>query len=74
VIGTVYQFADLQQLCKPGAKPSLRTVVAWCEDNYIRFRYDRKGGIWTTADALNAALGLRPAANEPTEERPQDLI
>lgn len=29
----------------------------------MRYRYDGKGGIWTTLDALNAAIGLR-AAND----------
>lgn len=74
MIGTVLQFADLQELCKPGHKPRARTVVAWCERKHIRFHYDGQGGIWTTTDALNAALGLMPPANDPAGERPQDLI
>ena len=56
----VLQFSDLQELCRPGEKPRLATVETWARKQGIRFRYDGKGGIWTTLDALNEALGVRP--------------
>lgn len=70
MIGPVLQFHDLQELCKPGEKPRLATVEAWAIRYAIRYRYDGKGGIWTTVDALNASLGLTASANDnsyPTE-------
>ena len=69
MIGPILQFEDLQELCQPGAHPRLATVERWARAQGVRYRYDGKGGIWTTVDALNAALGV-VAANEdayPTE-------
>lgn len=63
MIGSVFEYEDLQELCKKGKKPKLCTVVRWAERNGIRFRYDGSGGIWTTVAALNSALGLS-AAND----------
>jgi len=64
VIGNrILQFEDLQELCKKGEKPRLATVEKWARDNGIRYKYDGEGGIWTTLEALNAALGLA-AAND----------
>ena len=63
MIGPVLQFEDLQQLCQPDKKPRLATVEKWARAQGVRFRYDGRGGIWTTLDALNAALGIK-AAND----------
>lgn len=64
LIGDVLQFQDLQELCRPGERPRLATVEAWARTCGIRYKYDGKGGIWTTAAAMNAALGLQLASNE----------
>lgn len=70
----VYLFEDLQELCKPGERPTLATVEAWAVAQGIRYRYDRKGGIWTTREALNAALGLGQApANDDDPYSPEDV-
>lgn len=61
--GHILQFGDLQELCKKGEKPRLSTVEKWAQDNGIRYKYDGEGGIWTTLEALNAALGVA-AAND----------
>lgn len=58
MIGPVLQFEDLQELCKPREHPRLATVETWARLQGIRYLYDGKGGIWTTLDALNAALEL----------------
>lgn len=72
MIGPVLQFNDLQELCQPGKRPRLATVEQWARRCGIRYQYDGQGGIWTTAAALNAALGLNtPAANEAY---PTDLV
>jgi hypothetical protein len=73
MIGPVLQFADLQQICKPGENPKLSTVEAWARKIGVRFQYDGAGGIWTTVDALNAALGIGEAANE-TKYDPTNLV
>ncbi len=64
--GTVLQFADLQDLCKPKAtsRPRRATVEAWARRIGLRYQYDGDGGIISSVEALNQALGVRqPAAN-----------
>lgn len=61
---SILQFEDLQELCKPGEKPLLSTVETWARKHHIRYQYDAKGGIWTTTEALNTALGISSAAND----------
>lgn len=73
MIGPVLQFEDLQALCKPGEHPRLATVEEWARRQGVRYRYDGKGGIWTTVDALNAALGLSSAASNDNAY-PTDLV
>jgi hypothetical protein len=73
MIGPVLQFGDLQDLCKPGEHPRLATVEAWAIKQGIRYRYDGNGGIWTTLDALNAAIGLQ-AANDSGTYNPEELV
>lgn len=66
MIGNILEFQDLQRLCRPKAKgrpPRLSTVEAWAKAQGIAFGYDKDGGIWTTQEAVNAALGIR-AAND----------
>jgi len=60
----ILQYPDLQELCRPGEKPRLATVAKWAEDAGIKYKYDGKGGIWTTLGALETALGVTPAAND----------
>jgi len=61
MIGTVLQFPDLQELCAPGKKPRRARVEKWARERGLKYSYDAAGGIWTTLDALNAALGLNSA-------------
>lgn len=69
----VVAFATLQRLCRPvGPVPRASTVCRWADRQGIRYKYDAQGGIWTTKEALNAALGLCPAA--PELEQEEDLI
>lgn len=74
MIGSILQFEDLQELCKPGEKPRLATVEAWARKQGVRFGYDGRGGIWTTVEALNAALGFRPANDDSSKYDPNDLV
>lgn len=36
-------------------------IEAWCQKNGVRFMRSR-AGIWTTLEAVNTALGLRPGS------------
>lgn len=66
-------FEGLQRLCAPnGPEPRPATVVRWARAQGIRYKYDGRGGIWTTVDALNAALGLQPRAE--SEKNAMELI
>lgn len=65
MIGSVLQFEDLQELCKPGEHPRLATVEAWARKIGLRYTYGGRGGLLSTVDAVNVALGLGgTAANE----------
>jgi hypothetical protein len=44
-------------------------IERWCEAQGVRY-FRGRAGIWTTVDALNAALGLSPAG---TPRPPQTL-
>lgn len=73
MIGTVLQFEDLQELCKPGEHPRLATVEAWARKIGLRYTYDGKGGLLSTVDAVNAALGVLSAANDEPRYDPEQL-
>jgi hypothetical protein len=75
LLGAILQFEDLQKLCRPGAEhlPRLATVEKWARKQGIRYKYDGKGGIWTTLDALNAALGVS-AANDSDKLHPDEVF
>ncbi|PJJ99978.1 hypothetical protein CO615_04705 [Lysobacteraceae bacterium NML75-0749] len=62
MIGPILQHSDLKKLCRPDGNPSRATVEEWAKRCGIRYAYDGNGGIWTTLDALNHALGLNTAA------------
>jgi hypothetical protein len=69
----ILQFTALQELSRPSEKPRLSTVERWASSQDIKYLYDGKGGIWTTIDALNSALGVIPL--EPNAPyRVEDLI
>jgi len=74
MIGNILQFQDLQELCKPGAKPRLATVEQWARHRRIKFEYDGNGGIWTTMTALNDALGLNSSSGQADYYEPTDLL
>ena len=74
MIGPILQFEDLQELCQPGGHPRLARVEKWARAQGVRYRYDGKGGIWTTVDALNAALGVTPASNDEATLGPEEVF
>lgn len=58
MIGPVLEFDDLRRLSRLGERATLASVERWAKRVRIRYQYDGRGGIWTTVDALNEALGL----------------
>lgn len=60
MIGPVLEFEDLKRI---SGYDRLADVERWAKDIGLPFKR-RRGGIWTTVDAANAALGVRPAAND----------
>ena len=61
----IVPFADLQELCRPGQKPRRSTVEKSARGQGIEYRYDGQGGIFTTIEAVNIALGVRAANDDP---------
>lgn len=71
----ILHFADLQQICAPeGPPPTPATVARWANREGIRYRYDRKGRIWTTLDALNAALGIHAPAPDQAQKDLLEIV
>ena len=58
MIGTLIEFDDLRKLSRLGDAAKLSTVERWAQRVGIRYQYDGRGGIWTTMDAMNAAVGI----------------
>lgn len=73
----ILQFDDLRKLSGLGERAQLATVERWAKREGILYKYDGNGGIWTTMDAMNAALGLpdkqsHEAAND--KYSPDDVV
>lgn len=52
--------------------PKLATVERWARTIGLRYTYDGKGGLLSTVDALNAAIGVT-AANDGTYSADQAI-
>lgn len=76
--GGVLTFPVLQRIVRPlGGLPRAATVVRWAKKNHVRLLEDGAGGVFTTVDALNAALGLGLGAGMKdggAEDRLEDQI
>jgi hypothetical protein len=48
-------FEDLQAISR---RKRLADVVRWAIAQEIPFKYDGRGGVWTTIDALNSSMGV----------------
>lgn len=63
--GGILTFPMLQRIVRPtGGLPRVATVIRWAKRNHVRVLEDGAGGVFTTVDALNAALGLVPGQQE----------
>lgn len=55
----IVSWTQLQSLCAPtGPRPTRAAVRRWADARGIRYMTDRNGGLFTTVEALNLALGL----------------
>lgn len=68
MIGVIVEFDDLRKLSRLGENAQLVTVERWAKRVGIRYQYDGRGGIWTTVDGLNAALGISVKSVADTDE------
>lgn len=67
----ILQFEHLQILSR---MKRISQVERWAESQGIAYRYDGTGGIWTTLDALNVALGLRVYEEPDRPYRPEEVL
>lgn len=66
----VLEFTDLQRL---SGYNRLADVERWAERIGLPVSPCR-GGVWTTLDALNKALGIMPAANDDASPYAPDIL
>lgn len=71
MVGPLIDFDDLRKLSRLGDAAKLSTVERWAQRVGIKYQYDGRGGIWTTVDAMNAALGL--SAMKSNDTAPYDV-
>lgn len=69
----VLNFDDLRRASRLGERATLASVEKWAKRSGIRYSYDGRGGIWTTLDAMNFALGLGNSATDAEKYRP-DMV
>ncbi|WP_369969886.1 hypothetical protein AB8E26_06715 [Stenotrophomonas rhizophila] len=74
-VAQILHFSDLQRICAPdGPLPTPATVERWAGDQGIMYKYDRRGRIWTTTDAVNAALGVHASPALTPEQKLLGLV
>jgi hypothetical protein len=61
MIGAIIEYDDLRKLSRLGERAQLASVERWAKRAGIHYQYDGRGGIWTTLDAMNAAIGVAGA-------------
>lgn len=75
MIGPVVTFDELRAISELGENAQLATVERWARRINLSYSYNGRGGIWTTVDALNAAVGLRPQSHDgPAFYDPESVI
>lgn len=73
MIGALIEFDDLRKLSRLGDHAQLATVERWAKRAGIRYQYDGRGGIWTTLEAMNAAVGVGPE-QDPEHYRVERIV
>lgn len=58
----ILDFDELRRVSRLGPRARLARMERWARGNGIRYKYDGKGGIWTTQAAMDAAVGISGTA------------
>ena len=74
MIGPVFDFDDVRRISRLGERSTLATVERWARKVGLQYNYDGRGGIWTTLDALNAAVGLTMGQAKGDEKYSMDMV
>lgn len=59
----VLTFDDLRRISRLGARAHRATIERWLARSGIAYKFDGRGGVWTTQDAVNSALGIGAATD-----------
>ena len=69
----ILTFDDLREISRLGPNARLSSMERWARGNGIRYKYDGRGGIWTTVAAMNAAVGVTSNTGDDTKLRAEDV-
>ncbi|RDS80905.1 hypothetical protein DWU98_12950 [Dyella monticola] len=69
----ILTFDDLREISRLGPNARLSSMERWARSNGIRYKYDGKGGIWTTIAAMNAAVGVTSETRDSAKLRAEDV-
>jgi len=70
----ILTFDDLREISRLGPRARLARMERWANTNGIRYKYDGRGGIWTTVEAINAALGVSAAVDADSDMLTVDKV
>jgi hypothetical protein len=70
----ILDFDDIRAVSRLGDRATLATVERWANKIGLLYSYDGVGGIWTTVDAMNAAVGLISAPQRADKYTPESVI
>jgi hypothetical protein len=70
MIGQILEHADLAQATGYQRRADIEACL---KRQGVRYFYGRRG-LWTTQEALNEALGIRPVAGNDDHYRPEDVL
>jgi hypothetical protein len=69
-LNQILSFQDLRVISR---RRRLAEVERWALEQQIPFKYDARGGIWTTLDAVNASLGVVVMTRLTDQAYPPDI-
>lgn len=70
----ILTFDDLRSVSRLGSRATLATVERWARTSGIKYRYDGRGGIWTTVEAMNVAVGVIPSAAPQANQYSPEMV
>jgi hypothetical protein len=73
VSSEILTFDALREISRLGPRARLSSMERWARTNGIRYKYDGRGGIWTTVAAMNAAVGVTSNNDQDDMIRAEDI-